>query len=532
MPVPMSSQPEFLPATASAQQHIVLLHGWGSSREIWRPLVTVLRPWANITLLDIPGLAPGEGDSAPVLEEVLDDILLCAPQRAVYLGWSLGGQLAMLLAQRAPQRVVAAVTLCSNPHFTAKSEWPGLPAEELGRFLDLAAKNPAKALRRFDSLQVTGAGQPRQLRRALQSQRKGEPGAGILQGLRWLADLDLRSHYPAVRQPQLHLLGERDELVSADVVPAVQGLLENVASASVVPLENCSHLAPLEAADDIAASVLAFLHQHQLLGTAPCPDQSLAKQDIAHSFSKAAPGYDSVAMLQRDVGSALLARLDSRALQPERILDLGSGTGYFFPPLHERFPAASYLGLDLAEGMVAFSREQHPQAGHWMVGDAESLPLAAGSIDLVFSSLALQWSHRPELLCAELARVLRPGGVCVFTSLGPGTLRELRAAWAAVDQHQHVNHFLPVTALEEAVARCPGMSLSVEVLPYRMHYRRAGELLHELKTLGAHNVNRQRPSGLTGRQALQGMMAAYEEYRENGLLPASYDVIFGVVERA
>ena len=83
----------------------------------------------------------------------------------------------------------------------------------------------------------------------------------------------------------------------------------------------------------------------------------------------------------------------------------------------------------------------------WLVADAEALPLVNDSVDLVFSSLALQWCYRPDHLFAELARVLKPGGICVFTSLGPDTLRELRAAWAAVDAHQHVNAFLPAGEL-------------------------------------------------------------------------------------
>ena len=149
----------------------------------------------------------------------------------------------------------------------------------------------------------------------------------------------------------------------------------------------------------------------------------------------------------------------------------------------------------------------------------------------IFSSLALQWCHRPALLFAELARVLRPGGRCVFTSLGPDTLKELRASWAAVDQHQHVNHFLPAQTLLQAVDAQGDATLALHEHVYRMEYDKVGELLHELKTLGAHNVNRDRPNGLTGRRALQGMMRAYESWREEGVLPATYQVYFGVLEK-
>ena len=163
------------------------------------------------------------------------------------------------------------------------------------------------------------------------------------------------------------------------------------------------------------------------------------------------------------------------------------------------------------------------------MGDAEALPLASNSVDLIFSSLALQWCHRTKLLFAELVRVLRPGGRCVFTTLGPDTLKELRASWAAVDEHQHVNSFLPANALLQDASGQGGLQLREET--YRMEYSKVGELLHELKTLGAHNVNRDRPSGLTGRRALQGMMRAYEDWREEGVLPATYQVYFVTLEK-
>ena len=118
----------------------------------------------------------------------------------------------------------------------------------------------------------------------------------------------------------------------------------------------------------------------------------------------------------------------------------------------------------------------------------------------------------------------------MFTSLGPGTLRELRAAWAAVDAHQHVNHFSAGADLQVP----PGDSrhtLDLHSQDFRMEYERVRDLLAELKTLGAHNMNRSRPAGLTSRRALQGMLQAYEAWREEGVLPATYDVIFGVLEK-
>lgn len=523
---------EYLPASGDSRQELVLLHGWGSTREAWRPTLAALRDWASVTLVDIPGVAPGGGDERPSLEEVVEAILASAPASAVYVGWSLGGQLALEIARREPGRVQGLVTVCSNPCFPALDGWPGMAVGDLDSFRASAAENPAQALRRFDSLQVTGCRHPRPLMRRLQAGRAAAPGAAIAAGLDWLSRLDQRETCRSLAVPQLHLLAEDDGLLQAQLRGALAGLLENTPRAEVRSLAGAGHPAPLQVGRDIASQSRDFLRRTGLLVQGRESPSALEKADVAESFSRAASHYDSVAQLQRAVGTELLGELSKLHQAPARILDLGSGTGYFHSHLAQRFPAASYIGLDLAEGMVSYSRKHHPQADHWLVADAEALPLATESVDLVFSSLALQWCYRPRLLFAELGRVLRPGGRCVFTSLGPDTLKELRAAWAAVDEHQHVNRFLPVSELRHAAEQVPGVSLSLRARPYRMEYGHVRELLNELKTLGAHNVNRHRPTGLTGRRALQGMLGAYEKFRQQGVLPASYEVYFGVLEKA
>jgi malonyl-CoA O-methyltransferase len=234
-----------------------------------------------------------------------------------------------------------------------------------------------------------------------------------------------------------------------------------------------------------------------------------------------------MARLQQQVGERLLKRLDHDAFNPQVVLDLGCGTGYFRPALLARFPRASYVGLDIAEGMIDYARGQAQGAGAWLVGDAEDLPFASESVDLIFSSLAIQWCYHPRRLMSELARVLKPGGKCVFTTLGPQTLKELRAAWAAVDGDAHVNDFLPGRALLNAVPERADATFSLDAELYTMTYDRVRELLDELKGIGAHNMNRERRQGLTSRRALQGMLKAYESWRVDDLLPATYEVFFG-----
>ena len=522
---------EYLPATVGASLEIVLLHGWGSSREVWRPLLSRLRAWANVTLLDVPGVAPGAPLPCGEVGAALDEVLAQCPPRAVYLGWSLGGQLAIEIASRRPQRALAVVTLASNPHFTALEDWPGMDPRTLAAFTQAARTDSAATARRFDSLQSSGAGQPRPMLRRLQALRDtGQPDAPLA-GLHWLAALDQREQVAALVQPQLHLLAAGDALVPAALAPVLRELVRARTNAAVEVVPEACHALPLQCPEQIAARLRAAFSAWGLLAELPALPAPLDKRDIAVSFSRAAASYDSVARLQRDVGNALLQRALSPAIEVRDVLDMGSGTGFFCEALAAMHPAARYLGLDLAEGMVRYARDHHDAAARWAVADAEAMPLAAASQDLVFSSLAIQWCPRPALLFAELARVLRPGGRCVFSTLGPGTLGELRAAWAEVDGYQHVNDFAPVETLQRAAATLHGVKLQLEVQTVQMRYAGVRDLLLELKALGAHNVNRQRPAGLTGPGALRRMMAAYERRRADGAIPASYEIVYGVLEK-
>ena len=170
----------------------------------------------------------------------------------------------------------------------------------------------------------------------------------------------------------------------------------------------------------------------------------LDKVEVAASFSRAAAAYDSVAALQRDVGLIAAGALPG-AVDGERA---GAGPrqrhGLFLPGPVPTVPRRDLpVGLDIAQGMVEHARTVSGSSCQWLVGDAgaDSACQCIGGLCLQLSGAAVVLIAL-HLLLAELARVLQPGGRCLFTSLGPGTLRELRQAWAAVDQHQHVNTFL------------------------------------------------------------------------------------------
>ncbi|MCH7417648.1 malonyl-ACP O-methyltransferase BioC [Pseudomonas mosselii] len=265
------------------------------------------------------------------------------------------------------------------------------------------------------------------------------------------------------------------------------------------------------------------------LSQPPLPGTLPDKRQVAASFSRAAASYDSVAALQRAVGMALLEKLPSN-LAPARWLDMGSGTGHFSRVLAERFAQSSGVAVDIAEGMLRHAREQGG-ARHHVAGDAEHLPLRDGCVDLLFSSLAVQWCGQFASVLGEARRVLRPGGVLAFSSLCVGTLDELRASWQAVDGMVHVNRFRRFEDYQRLCGDSGLELIDLERRPHVLHYPDVRSLTHELKALGAHNLNPGRPSGLTGRARMQGLLQAYEQYRQVQGLPATYQVVYGVLRK-
>ena len=253
------------------------------------------------------------------------------------------------------------------------------------------------------------------------------------------------------------------------------------------------------------------------------------KRQVAASFSRAAASYDSVAELQRDVGTQLLQRLPADFV-PSRWLDLGCGTGYFSRALAGRFAHGQGLALDIAEGMLDHAR---PLGGaeHFIAGDAERLPLRDSTCDLIFSSLAVQWCGHFDAVLSEAFRVLKPGGIFAFASLCVGTLVELRDSWRQVDGLVHVNRFREFARYEQLCAVSGLRTVSLENQAHVLHYPDVRSLTHELKALGAHNLNPGRPGGLTGRARILGLVEAYEQFRQASGLPATYQVVYAVLEK-
>jgi malonyl-CoA O-methyltransferase len=252
---------------------------------------------------------------------------------------------------------------------------------------------------------------------------------------------------------------------------------------------------------------------------------------MRRAFERASQSYDRAAVLQTEVRARLLARLQYLKLEPapQIILDAGCGTGHGARELKKRFPRARVLALDIATGML---REAGRNQGWWrrfdrVCADAERMPLADASVDLIFSNLMLQWCAEPDAVFHEFKRVLKPRGLCTFSTLGPDTLMELRAAWAAVDERTHVSRFLDMHDIGDALVRARLAEPVLDVERFTLTYDTAIALMRDLKAIGAQNATAGRPSGLTGRAAFAAVTQAYERFRSEGRLPATYEVVLG-----
>lgn len=253
------------------------------------------------------------------------------------------------------------------------------------------------------------------------------------------------------------------------------------------------------------------------------------KRRARRAFEQAAPAYDEAAVLQREIASRMLERLDYVRLEPETILDLGAGTGYAFDALQRRYRKARVIALDFALPMLRIARRRGSllRRPRCLCADAESLPLAGGSVDLVVSNATLQWCNDLEATFRDLARVLRPGGLLMFTTFGPDTLRELREAWAVADGHSHVSPFPDMHDVGDALVRAGFADPVMDAERLTVTYGEVRGLMADLKVLGTRNATLQRPRGLTGKARMRVMEQAYEAHRVEGRLPATYEVVHG-----
>ena len=254
---------------------------------------------------------------------------------------------------------------------------------------------------------------------------------------------------------------------------------------------------------------------------------------VRRQASRAASSYDAAAWLPRQVGDALMEHLLPVRMQPARILDAGAGTGICSRLLCRHYPRARVIALDSCPPMLRAGRPRGPRSPRrhsrpvLACGDAQSLPLADASIHLVVSSLMLPSCPAPDAVLAEFHRVLAPGGLLMFSTLGPDTLWELRESWLAVDDKVHVHAFFDMHDLGDALLRAGFQDVVMDVERFQGRYPDVTVLARELKALGTANAACGSGKGLTTRAHITALEQAYEAFRKDQTLPASFEVVFG-----
>lgn len=261
----------------------------------------------------------------------------------------------------------------------------------------------------------------------------------------------------------------------------------------------------------------------------------MLKQRVRSAFGRAAETYDGAAQVQRQIVDALASQL--RATQPHgwvprRVLDVGCGTGYAIPGLLALAPAAHLVALDFAPAMLArLGRLGEPGGRPCRVcGDAEALPIAGGRVDLYWSSLALQWCNLP-LALAEARRVLAAEGWLALATLSENTFHELRAAFAGTDGHAHTHSFLSPGAIDAALRDAGFADITLVRQSLTAEYPDLRSLLRAVKAVGANEVSGERRRGMLGRRSWHAIETRYRYYGRDGLLPATYDVIYVTARR-
>ena len=261
------------------------------------------------------------------------------------------------------------------------------------------------------------------------------------------------------------------------------------------------------------------------------------------SFGRAADTYDAAAILQKQVRAEMLSRLDLVKINPQVILDAGCGTGAASHALQKRFAKSQVVSLDFALPMLQKTRSHDlgllsqlkslfgSTKQSLLCADIEALPLASASTGLIWSNLAIQWCNDLDAALQEFHRVLQPEGLLMFSTFGPDTLRELRIATnqnnVGESRRTSVSRFIDMHDIGDALVRAGFSAPVLDVERFTLTYDDVKSVMRDLKSIGAHNATDGRARGLLGRGFLQKLQENYEQFRSEGKLPATFEVVYG-----
>ena len=248
-------------------------------------------------------------------------------------------------------------------------------------------------------------------------------------------------------------------------------------------------------------------------------------------FARAGDGDPAFAEVVRNARDALLERLDDIRIAPRRILDLGAGTGMAARGLAHRFRRAEVVSVDPVTALLRSARARAPRwfsRHRHVAGEAERLPLATHSVDLVVSNMAMPWFDPVDHALTECLRTLRPGGLLLLSTLGTGTLKELATAWSEGGGRLRMHPFADMHVLGDALVHAGFTDVVVDVQRSRFRTTDFQRLCRILSRSGGSGALVPRRRGLTGAGRFRDAARRYDAQRDpGGALPVSVEFVFG-----
>lgn len=259
------------------------------------------------------------------------------------------------------------------------------------------------------------------------------------------------------------------------------------------------------------------------------PPGTLIRRDVQRRFDRAAAAFDGADFVHRAAADGLLERLSPTRVDAATIVDLGAATGALSRELARRYRRSRVVSVDFSHNMLARSRAHRSRWSRIreLRADACRLPFPNDSVDLVCANLLLPWLDQPDACLAEVARILRRDGLFVFSSLGPDSLAGLRSAWDGIDDHEHVNRFVDMHDVGDALVRNGLRDPVLDVDFLNVSYRDCRALYRDLTNTGARNCLAGRRRGLTGRRALREMERRLPRGDEDGAVLLALELVYG-----